>query len=323
MFAVWGSALVLLPAGSLLPVDPMLAAVYALVGVTVGSLLDVQVVPGVLVHVVRPGNHAGQQILLVPRQALEHPVHHRHGLCPGDVLVGLEGLILIAVDPAILGGQSDILRRPVVARVLKGVVAVGTLFVRAGCDLHQLRPGLLTEQPEEDRCNLCSGDIALGPHHTVGVADDILNWLAVLLENREFDVPSGLALEAKEYILKNFAIPYKRYDAIIGYRADDSYFSFAQDFINGTISYRQLGNAMHLGKLGQQFVLKSEKAFQAIHYVGCEVADASEWYEKKMLRDKCARREYFSVEQNRRQRGDIYITTILDEEMLPHDPRLR
>ena len=27
----------------------------------------------------------------------------------------------------------------------------------------------------------------------------ILNWLAVLLQNREFDVPSGLALEAKEY----------------------------------------------------------------------------------------------------------------------------
>lgn len=151
----------------------------------------------------------------------------------------------------------------------------------------------------------------------------ILNWLAVLLENREFDVPSGLALEAKEYILKTFSVPYARYDAIIGYRADDSYFSFAQDFINGTISYRQLGNAMHLGKLGQQFVLKSEKAFQAIRYVGYEVASFSEWYEKKMLRDKSARREYFNVERNRRQRGDIYITTILDEEMQPHDSRLR
>lgn len=151
----------------------------------------------------------------------------------------------------------------------------------------------------------------------------ILNWLAVLLENREFDVPSGLALEAREYILKHFSVPYARYDAIIGYRADDSYFSFAQDFINGTISYRQLGNAMHLGKLGQQFVLKSEKAFQAIRYVGYEVANFSEWYEKKMLRDRSARREYFNVERNRRQRGDIYITTILDEEMQPHDSRLR
>ena len=28
-----------------------------------------------------------------------------------------------------------------------------------------------------------------------------LHWLTILLENREFDIPSALALEAKEYIL--------------------------------------------------------------------------------------------------------------------------
>ena len=151
----------------------------------------------------------------------------------------------------------------------------------------------------------------------------ILHWLAVLLENREFDTPSGLALEAKEYILSNFAVDYQKYDAIIGYRADDSYFSFAQDFINGTISYRQLNNAMHLGKLGQQFVLKSRETFQRIHFTGFEIAEASEWYARKMLRDKSARREYFSVEQNRRQRGDLYITQMIDEEMKADDSRLR
>ena len=151
----------------------------------------------------------------------------------------------------------------------------------------------------------------------------ILHWLAVLLENREFDVPSGLALEAKEYILSNFAVDYQNYDAIIGYRADDSYFSFAQDFINGTISYRQLNNAMHLGKLGQQFVLKSKNAFDRITFKGYEIADCSEWYAKKMLRDKTARREYFSVERNKRQRGDLYITQIMDEELKSDDPRLR
>lgn len=150
----------------------------------------------------------------------------------------------------------------------------------------------------------------------------ILHWLAVLLENREFDVPSGLALEAKEYILETFAVNYEDYDVIIGYRADDSYFSFAQDFINGTISYRQLNNAMHLGKLGQQIVLKSKQAFEQIRFVGYEVAERSEWYARKMNRDKSARRQYFSVEQNKRQRGDIYITNILDEEMKPDDPRL-
>ena len=150
----------------------------------------------------------------------------------------------------------------------------------------------------------------------------ILHWLAVLLENREFDVPSGLALEAKEYILENFAVNYEDYDVIIGYRADDSYFSFAQDFINGTISYRQLNNAMHLGKLEQQIVLKSKQAFEQIRFVGYEVAERSEWYARKMNRDKSVRRQYFSVERNKRQRGDIYITNILDEEMKPDDPRL-
>lgn len=151
----------------------------------------------------------------------------------------------------------------------------------------------------------------------------ILHWLAILLENREFDIPSALALEAKEYILNHFKIDYKNYDVIIGYRADDSYFSFAQDFINGTISYRQLINAMHLGNLGQQFVLKSKKAFDAIKFLGYEIAESQIWFAKKEMRDKAARREYFDVERNKRQRGDIYITQIMDEEMKPDDKRLR
>ena len=156
-----------------------------------------------------------------------------------------------------------------------------------------------------------------------GAEFTILHWLTVLLQNREFDIPSGLAFDAKAYLLENFTIPYEKYDAIIGYRADDSYFSFAQDFINGTISYRQLNNAMHLGKLGQQFVLKSKTAFDRIQFIGFEIAEKDEWYAKKMLRDKTARREYFSVERNKRQRGDLYIVQIMDEEMKNDDPRLR
>ena len=169
-------------------------------------------------------------------------------------------------------------------------------------------------------------EIETTPLNILDLNDDkyiILNWLAILLENREFDSPSGLAAEAKEYILKNFMIDYKNYDVIIGYRADDSYFSFAQDFINSTISYRQLGNALRLGKLGQQFVLKSKKAFDSIKFVGYEVAKSNDWFDKKDLRDKTARREYFNVERNKRQRGDIYIARIIDEEMKADDSRLR
>lgn len=151
----------------------------------------------------------------------------------------------------------------------------------------------------------------------------ILHWLSILLENREFDVSAPLAVEAKDYILQHFKVDYEKYDAIIGYRADDSYFSFAQDFINGTISYRQLTNAMYLGKLGEQFVLKSEKAFEGLHFLGYETATCEQWYAKKMLRDQTARHQYFDVERNHRQKGDLYITQILDEEMKSDDKRLR
>lgn len=151
----------------------------------------------------------------------------------------------------------------------------------------------------------------------------ILHWLAILLENRHFDSPSSLSHEAKEYILNNFSVDYESYDVIIGYRADDSYFSFAQDFLNGTISYRQLNNAMHLGNLGQQFVLKSKKAFDLISFIGYENASFNEWYSRKENRDKAARRDYFDTEKNKRLRGDIYITQIIDEELNGNDARLR
>lgn len=151
----------------------------------------------------------------------------------------------------------------------------------------------------------------------------MLHWLAILLENREFDTFTPLAAEAKEYLIHTFCPDYRSADIMIGYRADDSYFSFASDFINGAISYRQLSSAMRLGKLGKQFVVKSRKAFERLTFMGYEVAEARNWYKKKAFRDQTARRQYFDVERNRRQKGDLYITTILDEEMRADDPRLR
>ena len=41
---------------------------------------------------------------------------------------------------------------------------------------------------------------------------------------------------ARAYILENFKVDYKKYDIIIGYRANDSYFSYAGDFVNGTLA---------------------------------------------------------------------------------------
>ena len=69
--------------------------------------------------------------------------------------------------------------------------------------------------------------------------------------------------------------------------------------------------------------MKSKKAFQQIEFTGYESAASKEWYRKKMLRDRSSRRECFDVERNKRQKGDLYIIQIMDEEMRSDDLRLR
>lgn len=49
---------------------------------------------------------------------------------------------------------------------------------------------------------------------------------------------------------------------------------------------------MQLGELGEQIVLKSEKAFRQIRYQGFEVAWADMYYHRKTKRDLEARRAY-------------------------------
>lgn len=150
----------------------------------------------------------------------------------------------------------------------------------------------------------------------------ILTWLTVLIENRQFHLGSPLAREAADYLKREFAVDYRSVDIIKGYRADDSYFSFAQDFLNGTISVPQLAEAMRLDELGEQIVLVSRKAFDAITYLDSEEVDDLVWYPKRKARDDRARAMYHSTDK-RYVRGDIYITRILDEEMKKDDARLQ
>ena len=122
----------------------------------------------------------------------------------------------------------------------------------------------------------------------------ILNWMALLLKFRTFDVNTPISAQAKEYILENFYVDVEEYDVIIGYRADDSYFSFAKDFINNTISVEQLTEAMRLGDLGIQIVLKSKRAFDTVKYISYELAECKEYYVKRVSRDKKTRENYLS-----------------------------
>ena len=95
----------------------------------------------------------------------------------------------------------------------------------------------------------------------------ILHWLSVLLKNRSFRLTNPIAKDAREYLLEHFPVNTNSFDAIRGYRADDSYFSFAEDFLNNAISVKKLAKAMRLGNLGEQFVLVSPRAFEKIQFI--------------------------------------------------------
>ena len=135
----------------------------------------------------------------------------------------------------------------------------------------------------------------------------ILSWLTVLLENRVFQLTSPLAREAYKYLIREFHIDYEKYDVIKGYRADDSYFSFAQDFLNGTISVSQLSQAMKLGELGEQVVIRSKNAFERVVYIDSVEADNLIWYPKRKARDDKARHDYLTTDRMNYIKGDIYI----------------
>lgn len=139
----------------------------------------------------------------------------------------------------------------------------------------------------------------------------ILNWLAILLENRKFVVAEGLPQRAKDYLLKNFMVDYKNYDVIVGYRADDSYFAYASDFVNNTLSLNDLGEAMRLGKLGEQIVLKSQKAFDALFFIEAIEANREEYYTKYKSRDEAARDKYSQIANQPMAENETYVIDII------------
>ena len=153
---------------------------------------------------------------------------------------------------------------------------------------------------------------------------NILNWLAILLKNRKFDITSPVGNSAREFILERFLPDTENVDVMIGYRADDSYFSFAEDFVNNVISLRDLERAMQLGTLGEQIALLSERSFERIEFVEQEVADYREYYYKRTDRDKKAREEYASQKKNLEQLiNDVFVLDIIREDMKNDDPRLQ
>ena len=137
----------------------------------------------------------------------------------------------------------------------------------------------------------------------------ILNWIAVLVEHRLFSIKTPVARRAKRYLVENFSVNVNAFDVITGYRADDSYFDYAESFLNNGITVEQLARAMRLGKLGEQIVLKSRFAFSKLHYEGFEVADRETYFCLRKARNDEANRIY--MEMLEEESDGLYIQDIM------------
>ena len=148
----------------------------------------------------------------------------------------------------------------------------------------------------------------------------ILNWIAVLVQHRLFSIKTPVARRAKQYLVEHFGINVNAYDLITGYRADDSYFDYAEAFLNNAITVEQLSRAMQLGKLGEQIVIKSEFAFSKIQYEGFETAQKNQYYVLRKARDDEANQNYLDILEE--ETDGLYIQDIIRGGISNDDPRI-
>lgn len=152
----------------------------------------------------------------------------------------------------------------------------------------------------------------------------ILNWLAILLKNRNVHVGQGISSRAIKYITDNFSLETKDYDVIIGYRADDSYFTFVRDFVQNETSLDQLAKAMYLGDLGHQYFIQTKEAFSRLSFIDVVFHSESEGYkEKSAERANTAFEAYIHEKEKSPIENQLFILDILREGLTLNDTRLQ
>lgn len=152
----------------------------------------------------------------------------------------------------------------------------------------------------------------------------VLNWIALLLKYRTFTLDSEIAVDARDYMIERYAVDLSEYDVVVGYRADDSYFQYAQSFVSNGLPLRSLNKALKLGKLGEQTVVISEKGFARLQFADAYTVDKSIYYPKFISRDTKARETYRNeIKKTKSYRDDIFVLDILREEMHNDDPRIQ
>lgn len=141
---------------------------------------------------------------------------------------------------------------------------------------------------------------------------NILHWITILLEHRTFVFSSDISSRSADFLTRHFHLPLENYDIVTGWRADDSYFSYAQSFLSNSLSLQNLSQAMKLGNLGTQTVLVSQKAFNQLKFQVKTFAPREIYYPKFFMRDTKARRDFKKLTESQEiMTSHIYMIDIL------------
>ena len=84
----------------------------------------------------------------------------------------------------------------------------------------------------------------------------------------------------------------------------------------------KLSEAMRYGRLGEQVVLGSRRAFDHIWFIGAEPAEAETYHARKIERDRDARRTYRNLRSSVDSMGEIFMLDIMREGIDGTDPRI-
>lgn len=143
-----------------------------------------------------------------------------------------------------------------------------------------------------------------------------LQWMAVLLQFRDINIDD----EDKKWLVERYAIDIDKYDVVYGYTADDQYYKIFHDFVTDRLSYRGLCQAVALGDLGRQYVIKSLKAYENLLFIKSEPVDHITWFSRGQERKKMANRKYAAIKKQYRanQKDEFYFSQIVHDKIDVH-----
>lgn len=141
----------------------------------------------------------------------------------------------------------------------------------------------------------------------------VLNWIAILIHNRELSENDRIDYEDTLAFLEKYYIDVTQYDVVIGYRADDAYFRFPLMFVRNILTFEKLEEIYLLGNLGKQYVLISEKAFGRIKFVGA-ISSEPIYFERYHRRKDGADNSYRELERLERASKGTRVRDLMNKE---------